>query len=46
MATVQTGYVDFDKGNSVTEILKCSVGKLSVLSTQEHTSKPIVRKNF
>lgn len=37
MAMVQTGYAGFDKGNSVTEILKCSVGELS---TQEYTSKP------
>lgn len=40
MAMVQTAYAGFDKGNSVTEILKCSVGKLSILSTQEYTSKP------
>lgn len=27
---MQTGYVGFDKDNSVTEILKCFVGKFSV----------------
>lgn len=47
MAMVQTGYAGFDKGNSVTEILKCSVGKLSMLSTQEYISKPtLLRLNY
>lgn len=31
---MQNGYVDFDKDNLVTEILKCSVGKLRVLGTR------------
>lgn len=47
MVTMQTGYVGFDKDNSVTEILKCSVGKLSVLGTQEYTSKStVLRLNY
>lgn len=41
MAVVQTGYAGFDKGNSVTEIPKCSVGKLS---PQEYTSKPTLHR--
>ena len=47
MTTIQTGYVGFDKDNSVTEILKCSVGKLSVLGTQKYTSKStVLRLNY
>lgn len=47
MATMQTGYVGFDKDNSVTDILKHSVGKLSVLGTQEYTSKStVLRFNY
>lgn len=42
MATMQTGYVGFDKDNSVTEILKRSVGQLGVLGTWEYRSKPTV----
>lgn len=41
MAMMQTGYAGFDKGNSVTEILKCSVGKLS---PQGYTSKPTLHR--
>lgn len=42
MAMMPTGYVGFDKDNSVTDILKCSVDKLSMLGTQEYTSKSTV----